>query len=502
MARPKFNFNPSAYATKDKAKEENKEPSLSSNTETSGIPDKSSSANGKDTDPAGTSDNSTASAGKERQIQFRPIQVVDLEERARQRNITNDAFKFKFIPREKLRPNLKNDYDMTGIDKLEDSILENGLLQNLVVIYSMDEDKYIIESGHRRCQALDNLIARYKDYIPGDDEEENRKYEKYKNNIDRYRLGYPCKIADSLDDYILYDYDSETPLSEIPKAIIDSEIRLIVSNEEVREVSPAQRARNIQRLHELLAFKNAGRSKAEKMNINKEISKNTGLSESQVKNYQSVNKLIPELLELFDQNQITLKDSSNYARLSEDEQRMILSLIRSGEKVSHKEVDSLIKEKKQLSDQLNAKESMLAVLEADHRKLREKLDKAEKAKQASPAEDKKSKEELASKEQEILRLKKELEEAKKKQKEAAEQRKTFSAKQSKIAKADLAARTAYESCRKEIRTFMEAVNELSLLSADTANAEDIKGMGIPTRQDILSMIGQLKEMLNESEATE
>ena len=49
---------------------------------------------------------------------------------------------------------------------------------------------------------------------------------------------------------------------------------------------------------------------------------------------------------------------------------------------------------------------------------------------------------------------------------------------------------------------MEAVNELSLLSADTANAEDIKGMGIPTRQDILSMIGQLKEMLNESEATE
>ena len=175
MARPKFNFNPSAYATKDKAKEENKEQTLPSNMETTEITEGTPEASEKAPASAETSNESQTSTGKERQIQFRPIQVVDLEERQRQRNITNDAFKFKFILREKLRPNLKNDYDMTGIEKLEDSILENGLLQNLVVIYSMEEDKYIIESGHRRCQALDNLIARYKDYVPGEDEEENRR---------------------------------------------------------------------------------------------------------------------------------------------------------------------------------------------------------------------------------------------------------------------------------------------------------------------------------------
>lgn len=69
--------------------------------------------------------------------------------------------KTRLIPREKIRPNPKNKYEMKNIDSLADSILHYGLMQPLVVIYITEDDTYMLETGHRRAAALNKLIQTY-----------------------------------------------------------------------------------------------------------------------------------------------------------------------------------------------------------------------------------------------------------------------------------------------------------------------------------------------------
>ena len=69
-----------------------------------------------------------------------------------------EGFQIKIIPRKKIRTNKKNCYGIREVERLKESIFQFGLQQNLTVVYSLEEDMYIIEAGHRRCQALDELI--------------------------------------------------------------------------------------------------------------------------------------------------------------------------------------------------------------------------------------------------------------------------------------------------------------------------------------------------------
>lgn len=254
---------------------------------------------------------------------------------------------YKIIPRNKIRFNKRNNYPLNEMEKLETYILEYGLIEDIVVVYSEDEDIYIIESGHRRTTALDNLIERYKDWSgePNDDH-----YVLYVKNVKKYENGYVCKVIERITDTI--DYDSMDDV--LTDSIIDSEIRLILANEGSRTISPAVKAANVQRLSNLLERKNKGKHRSEMININERIATELGITPRQVIKYKQVNNLIPELKQLFENDKISLSDSSNFSKLSPEVQKDIYQVILSGKKASAQKIDELKRSNRLLKTRIDA----------------------------------------------------------------------------------------------------------------------------------------------------
>lgn len=186
--------------------------------------------------------------------------------------------------------NSKNSYPIEEVESLAKSILEYGLQQNLVVIYSAEEDKYILETGHRRVTALDMLIDQYSAY----ENKNSPEYLLYEKNVAPYEKGYPCKVT-YLEDGIKYDFDENADLSIVPESVIDSEIRLYITNEEVRTRTPAQTAQAVARLKQLYAAKNSAKNHSEKVNINERLADDLKISSRQVAKYNAATHLIPEL---------------------------------------------------------------------------------------------------------------------------------------------------------------------------------------------------------------
>lgn len=259
-------------------------------------------------------------------------------------------FDIKYIPRSKIRENKKNHYPQDQVEKLKDSILHFGLQQNLTVVYLEEKDIYVLEAGHTRTRAIDELIKEFENYPNKEDEY----YKLYQHNIEEYKLkGYPCKVSSVIKDGTTYDYTEDTDLADIPEDVIDSEIRLIITNEMSRDRSPATTAANVDRLQKLYQRKNIGKKKQEKINVANQIAQDLDLDERQVLRYRSLQNLIPELRSEFESHNITLTEGTNYAKLSQDEQEKLLQLLRAGKKATSAELESLIKEKKRLKDQIS-----------------------------------------------------------------------------------------------------------------------------------------------------
>lgn len=230
---------------------------------------------------------------------------------------------YRIIPRNKIRANIKNNYPISEMEKLEYLILSFGLIEDIAVIYSMEEDIYIIESGHRRVTALDNLITRYQDWTSDpDNDADDANYQLYLKHIKPYESGYVCKVLDRLPEGI--DYDPAGTPDSLPESLIDSEIRLIIGNEGARTTPPAVKAQNVRRLAYLLQQKNNARKHSEKLNINEEIASQLHITPRQVINYKNIGKLIPGLYNEFVDGNLSLKDGSYFAKLSSDEQNRIL----------------------------------------------------------------------------------------------------------------------------------------------------------------------------------
>ena len=287
---------------------------------------------------------------------------------------TTEGFQIKIIPREKIRTNKKNCYGIREIERLKESILQFGLQQNLTVVYSLEEDMYIIEAGHRRCQALDELIEEFSGVTvtPENGVQVNSVYLNkdnssgkpglpersalYIKNVKPYEVGYPCKINSFLKDEEDYD-GAET------EATLLSEARLIITNEDVRSTNPAEKAAAIARLEEIYQKLNIGKKKNEKINVMEKVAEDMNISKQQVANYKSFNNLLPELKEEFDKNNITLKEGSEIGKLNEDEQRQILAALHAGEKVSLDEIKALKKEKANLAKEIKEKEALISRLQ-------------------------------------------------------------------------------------------------------------------------------------------
>ena len=156
------------------------------------------------------------------------------------------------------------------------------------------------------------------------------------------------------------------------------------------------------------------------------------MKKRQVMNYTSLQNLIPELRKEFESNNITLTEGTNYAKLSHEEQKTLLQLLKSGSKVSKSELEALIKEKKALQEKLDDQQDKICRLE----------------KQAT----------------------------------------VYNADELLLIKADLTAKAAYEAVQKAISNYQQSV--LPILNNDNRDLE------ILTADDISDQITELKNQLN------
>ena len=281
-----------------------------------------------------------------------------------QRLDSNDKnpFEIKLVPRNRIRMNKKNSYPIEEIDSLAKSILNFGLQQNLVVIYSSEKDFYIIETGHRRATALNMLIDKYSNT----NYTSSTEYSLYMKNVSPYEKGFPCKVI-YLEDGIEYDVADDTDLSSVPVSVIDSEIRLYITNEEIRAKNPARTAQAVARLKKLYDAKNTAlnQSGKNKINVNKEIATNLNISPRQVAKYNSTDNLIPELRSLFIDNNITLSSAAAYAQLTPEDQQQIYEIFKSHEDMNAKQVSELIQHNNELNQQIKIQEAQINTLSSN-----------------------------------------------------------------------------------------------------------------------------------------
>lgn len=271
-------------------------------------------------------------------------------------NNDKNPFDIKFIPRNRIRANKKNNYPIEEIDSLAKSILEYGLQQNLVVIYSSEEDTYIIETGHRRATALNKLIDKYSDA-----DDESPEYDLYKKNVAPYEKGFPCRVL-YLEDGIRYDVSDDTDLSTVPMSVLDSEIRLYITNEEVRTKNPVRTAQAVARLKQLYDAKNAKLNRSDKINVNNEIAENLNISSRQVAKYNATDNLIPELRSLFINNSITLTNAAGYAQLTPDDQMQIYKIFKNHDDLNTRQINELIQANTELNHKIKQQETQIEAL--------------------------------------------------------------------------------------------------------------------------------------------
>lgn len=218
-----------------------------------------------------------------------------------------ENFKIEYIDIEKIIRNEKNFYEINNIDDLVEDISINGLNHNLVV-RPTDKGLYELISGERRYTALKELV--------------NKGEERFKK--------VPCKIS-NLND-------------------LDSEIVLIQANAQSRELSEADKLKQVQRLTELYNMK---KKKGEKVGkIRDIISKDTGLSPTQVGRYSTINKkLIPELKSVLEQGNLSIANASEFAVLSEKNQKIILNIIQNEVRISKSEAIELKNKFKKIEEE-------------------------------------------------------------------------------------------------------------------------------------------------------
>lgn len=223
-----------------------------------------------------------------------------------------ENFKIEYIDIGDIVRNKSNFYEITDIDELAEDIQLNGLNHNLVV-RPIEDGLYELISGERRYTALKDLV--------------NKGENKFKK--------VPCKVSDLND--------------------LDSEIVLIQANAQSRELSEVDKLKQVERLTELYRLK---KSKGEKVGqIRKKISQDTGLSPAQIGRYSTISKgLIKELKEVLEKGDLSIANASEFAVLSEENQRMILHIIKNEVSINKNEAIEL---KNQLKKIEKEKEELL-----------------------------------------------------------------------------------------------------------------------------------------------
>lgn len=173
---------------------------------------------------------------------------------------------------DKIEPCMKNHYNMRNIQELADNIKDNGLLEHLVVVRS-DNGMYQLLSGHRRFEAVKLLSW----------ERVKCEIKETKNQLEfvSQLIAYNCQRKKTLRDYA-------------------GEIQL---------------------------WSEALKEDGFKGDILDELCRKFGKGKSTIQRYQSFNKLIPKLQDLFDEQVISIRSLMSTAKLDEDKQQEIYNTI-------------------------------------------------------------------------------------------------------------------------------------------------------------------------------
>ena len=207
-------------------------------------------------------------------------------------------FNVQYIDIKDIERNKKNFYEIVNVDELAEDIKMNGLNHNLVV-RKLDNGKYELISGERRYTALTQLVEQG-------------------NEI--FAL-VPCKVIEAND--------------------IDSEIILIQANAQTRELTEIEKLEQVKRLTELYKTKKKNGEKVPGK-IREIIANDLKLSPTQVGRYERINKnLIPELKEILENGNLTIANASEFASLSEENQKVILDIINNKVEISKEEATEL-----------------------------------------------------------------------------------------------------------------------------------------------------------------
>ena len=219
-----------------------------------------------------------------------------------------ENFKIEYINIDRIKRNEKNFYEIVDIESLAEDIKLNGLNHNLVV-RKFDNDMYELISGERRYTALNKLVN-----------EGNKEF-----NL------VPCKVIESND--------------------IDSEIILIQANAQSRELTEVEKLTQVERLQELYKIKKKNGEKVPGK-IRDIIANDLNLSATQVGRYERINnKLIPELKAVIEQGNLTIANASEFSSLSEENQRVILSIIDDKTNMSKQEAVDLKNKLKKIEEE-------------------------------------------------------------------------------------------------------------------------------------------------------
>ena len=230
-----------------------------------------------------------------------------------------EGFKLEYIDINKIHRSEKNFYEIIDIDDLAEDIKINGLNHNLVV-RPTENGTYELISGERRYTALSKLV----------------------NEGNKQFASVPCKIVELND--------------------LDAEIVLIQANAQTRELSEAEKLKQVQRLSELYKAKKANGEKVGK--IREVIANDLKLSPTQVGRYERINNnLIQELKELLEQGNLSTSNASEFSTLSEESQKGILEILNKNISLSKEEAISLKQELKrvelQKEEEIKTKNSLI-----------------------------------------------------------------------------------------------------------------------------------------------
>lgn len=241
-----------------------------------------------------------------------------------------------YLDMDKLRPNSKNMYSMSQIEKLGDLIkLSGGILQNIIVLPEDEEGYYTITTGERRWRAA--RLLREKGLYP----------EKFEGKV-------PCTIR-SLDDIDL-------PISKEMK-----EQFAILTTNQYRDKSDGEKMMEMQEWKKIIAaLREAGAeylpmhlTDGEQVKIKgtptrELLAGQLGVSTGQIARMETVEKKgSPQLLDMLMNDSMDLSAAEEMLRLNEQEQNETLQQLKRKQrnKITKTEVKAQVEkklEKKQL----------------------------------------------------------------------------------------------------------------------------------------------------------